>query len=211
MTDVAALAAHLASHPHVTGKRDIDVACAALELTQNSPGRPGDDAAAIAIAVAIYGLGLPAFVLQKILQPLYYAREDTKRPFYFAVVAMVINVVAAVGLSPVIGWIAPAIATTLAGWAMFGLLAYGARGFGLAAKFDSRFHKRIWRILAASVFMGGALWLGNVALQPLLGQAWWRGIGLLILIMIAAISYFGFGQLIGAFKLGEFKRTLKRG
>ena len=170
-----------------------------------------DDAAAIAIAVAIYGLGLPAFVLQKILQPLYYAREDTKRPFYFAVVAMVINVVAAVGLSPVIGWIAPAIATTLAGWAMFGLLAYGARGFGLAAKFDSRFHKRIWRILAASVFMGGALWLGNVALQPLLGQAWWRGIGLLILIMIAAISYFGFGHLIGAFKLGEFKRTLKRG
>ena len=36
MTDVAALAALLAAHPHVTGKRDIDVACAALDLTQNS-------------------------------------------------------------------------------------------------------------------------------------------------------------------------------
>ncbi len=47
MTDVAALAAMLAVHPHVTGKRDIDVACAALGLTQNSFGRPGDDAAAI--------------------------------------------------------------------------------------------------------------------------------------------------------------------
>lgn len=47
MIDVAALAAHLAAHPHVTGKRDIDIACAALDLTQNSPGRPGDDAAAI--------------------------------------------------------------------------------------------------------------------------------------------------------------------
>lgn len=47
MTSVAALAAHLAAHPHVTGKRDIDVACAALDLTQNSPGRPGDDAATI--------------------------------------------------------------------------------------------------------------------------------------------------------------------
>ncbi|MEQ8901200.1 MAG: sll0787 family AIR synthase-like protein [Roseovarius sp.] len=47
MIDVAALSAHLAAHPHVTGKRDIDIACAALELTQNSPGRPGDDAAAI--------------------------------------------------------------------------------------------------------------------------------------------------------------------
>lgn len=170
-----------------------------------------DDAAAIAIAVAIYGLGLPAFVLQKILQPLYYAREDTKRPFYFAVVAMIVNVVLAVGLSPFIGWFAPAIATTLAGWAMFGLLAYGARGFGLAAKFDARFHKRIWRILAASAIMGVALWIGNVAMQPLLGQSWWRGIGLLLLILIAAISYFGSGQIIGAFKLGEFKRALKRG
>lgn len=47
MINVAALAAHLATHPHVIGKRDIDVACAALDLTQNSLGRPGDDAAAI--------------------------------------------------------------------------------------------------------------------------------------------------------------------
>ncbi|MEL7803438.1 sll0787 family AIR synthase-like protein [Sulfitobacter pontiacus] len=47
MIDVAALAAHLAAHPHVAGKRDIDIACAALGLTQDSPGRPGDDAAAI--------------------------------------------------------------------------------------------------------------------------------------------------------------------
>ncbi len=170
-----------------------------------------DDAAAIAVAVAIYGLGLPAFVLQKILQPLYYAREDTRRPFYFAVVAMVVNVVLAIGLSPVIGWIAPAIATTTAGWAMFGLLAYGARGFGLAAKFDARFHKRIWRILIASALMGVALWISNLMMQPLLGQPWWRGIGLLLLMAIAALTYFGSGQLIGAFKLGEFKRALKRG
>tara|TARA_R110000796_G_scaffold68137_6_gene156224 strand:- start:4080 stop:5672 length:1593 start_codon:yes stop_codon:yes gene_type:complete len=170
-----------------------------------------DDAAAIAIAVAIYGLGLPAFVLQKILQPLYYAREDTRRPFYFAVVAMVVNVVLAVGLSPVIGWIAPAVATTAAGWAMFVLLAQGARGFGLAARFDARFHHRIWRILIASAVMGAALWVGNVLMQPLLAQPWWRGFGLLILMIIAALSYFGVGHLIGAFKLAEFKRAMKRG
>ena len=170
-----------------------------------------DDAAAIAIAVAIYGLGLPAFVLQKILQPLYYAREDTRRPFYFAVVAMVVNVVLAVGLSPVIGWIAPAVATTTAGWAMFALLARGARGFGLAARFDARFHQRIWRILIASAVMGAALWIANLLMQPLLAQHWWRGIGLLILMIIAALSYFGVGHLIGAFKLAEFKRAMKRG
>jgi AIR synthase-related protein len=47
MSDLAALAAEMAAHPHVTGKRDIDTACAGLGLTQQSPGRPGDDAAAI--------------------------------------------------------------------------------------------------------------------------------------------------------------------
>ena len=58
-----------------------------------------DDTAATALAVAIYGLGLPAFVLQKILQPLFFAREDTKSPFRYAVVAMVVNAAVAIGLA----------------------------------------------------------------------------------------------------------------
>ncbi len=170
-----------------------------------------DDTAAIATAVMIYGLGLPSFVLQKILQPVYFAREDTRRPFYFAVVAMVVNAALAVGLAPFIGWIAPAVATTLAGWTMFACLAIGARRFGDAAKFDARFHKRIWRILMASAAMGVALWLGNAALQPMLGLPWWRGLALVLLIVIGAVSYFGIGQLIGAFRLSEFKSAMRRG
>ncbi|MBO27841.1 MAG: murein biosynthesis integral membrane protein MurJ [Rhodobacteraceae bacterium] len=171
-----------------------------------------DDTAAIATAVMIYALGLPSFVLQKILQPIYFAREDTRRPFYFAVAAMVINAALAIGLAPFVGWIAPAIATTAAGWAMFAMLAIGARSFGAeVARFDARFHQRIWRIILASAAMGGALWLGNAALQPFLGLDWWRGLALLALILIGAVSYFGVGQLIGAFRLSEFRRSLRRG
>lgn len=170
-----------------------------------------DDSAAIATAVTIYGLGLPAFVLQKILQPVYFAREDTRRPFYFALVAMVVNAALAVGLAPFVGWIAPALATTLAGWAMFACLAIGARRFGDAARFDTRFHKRIWRILAASVVMGIVLVATNVALQPFIGLPWWRGLALLILIGVGALSYFGVGQLIGAFKISEFRNAVRRG
>ncbi|MFT6676555.1 MAG: putative peptidoglycan lipid II flippase [Sulfitobacter sp.] len=170
-----------------------------------------DDTAAIATAVMIYGLGLPAFVLQKILQPLYFAREDTRRPFYFALVAMVINAGLAFGLAPFVGWIAPAIATTFAGWAMFACLAIGVRRYGVAARFDRRFHKRIWRIIAASVVMGIALWVGNAVLQPFLGLPWWRGLALLVLIALGAASYFGTGQKIGAFRLSEFKGALRRG
>lgn len=124
---------------------------------------------------------------------------------------MVVNAVLAVGLAPFIGWIAPAVATTLAGWTMFACLAIGARRFGAAAKFDARFHKRIWRILIASAAMGVALWLGNAALQPMLGLPWWRGLALVMLLAIAAISYFGIGQLIGAFRLSEFKSAMRRG
>jgi putative peptidoglycan lipid II flippase len=169
-----------------------------------------DDAAAIATAVMIYGLGLPAFVLQKILQPVYFAREDTRRPFHYAVVAMVINAGLAVGLAPVAGWLSPAIAATTAGWAMFALLAIGARRYGTAAKFDTRFHKRIWRIIAASLVMGAALWFFELQLGALLAASGWRGLGLLILLVLGAITYFGSGQLIGAFRMSEFRGAMRR-
>ena len=170
-----------------------------------------DDTAAIAAAVTVYGLGLPAFVLQKILQPLYFAREDTKRPFYFAIVAMIINAGVAVGLAPYVGWIAPAIAATLAGWGMVALLAMGTRGYGLAARFDARLRRRIWRIVVASVVMGIALRIGSDALQVMLNTPWWRGLALILLLSIGAVTYFGTGQLIGAFKMSEFKGALRRG
>lgn len=48
--DLAALAAELAAHPSITGKRDIALATRALGLTGDSPGRPGDDAAPLARA-----------------------------------------------------------------------------------------------------------------------------------------------------------------
>jgi hypothetical protein len=62
-----------------------------------------DDTVATALALAVYGAGLPAFVLQKVLQPLYFAREDTRTPFRYALVAMVVNAVAAIGFAMLLG------------------------------------------------------------------------------------------------------------
>ena len=171
-----------------------------------------DDSASIAVAVAIYGLGLPAFVLQKVLQPLFFAREDTVTPFRYAVVAMVLNAAIALGLAPVIGWIAPAIATTIAGWAMVVLLAIGARRMGSVAQFDARFHSRIWRIIAASLSMGVILWFTSaILLGPFLGMAGWRYLALLVLVGTGIFSYFGLGQALGAFRLSDFRGALRRG
>ena len=109
-----------------------------------------DDTAATALAVAIYGLGLPAFVLQKILQPLYFAREDTQSPFRFALWSMAVNAVLALGLAPLIGFSAAALGTTIAGWTMAWQLWRGTRVYGEVAAFDDRLRHRLPRIAAAS-------------------------------------------------------------
>jgi len=169
-----------------------------------------DDTAATALAVAIYGLGLPAFVLQKTLQPLFFAREDTKRPFYYALIAMVLNAALAVGLSPVVGFTAAALGTSLTGWAMVFLLARGARTMGDAAKFDARFKSRLGRIVLAALGMGVILLVTSALLQPFFGIATIRYLALLALVVVGIVSYFGLGHLIGAFRLSEFKRNLRR-
>jgi putative peptidoglycan lipid II flippase len=169
------------------------------------------DVQAIALAVAIYGLGLPAFVLQKLLQPLYFAREDTRTPFRYAVWAMIINAGIAVGLHPVIGWLAPAVAASVAGWAMVALLHLGTRRMGEVARFDERFRRRAWRIAIASGVMGGLLWVcGNYGAW-LFQLPGWRYLALTALILAGASTYFVVGQLIGAFNLREFRQSLRRG
>ena len=170
-----------------------------------------DDTAATALAVTIYGLGLPAFVLQKALQPLYFAREDTKRPFYFAAVAMVVNAVVAIGLSFYIGYIAAAVATTLAAWVMVWQLARGSRSMGDAARFDDRFRYRIWRIIFASVLMGGVLMVAVLLVGPALGMAGVRYAALAFIVVLGMGSYFWLGQKLGAFRISEFKAAMRRG
>ena len=169
-----------------------------------------DDTAATALAVAIYGLGLPAFVLQKTLQPLYFAREDTKRPFYFALAAMVLNAALAIGLSPVIGFTAAAIGTTLTGWAMVVMLKIGAVRMGAAAQFDARFRDRLWRIIVSALAMGAILYGTAAMFAPVFAISGLRYIALAVLIAIGIIAYFGIGHLLGAFRLSEFKRAMRR-
>lgn len=169
-----------------------------------------EDTAATAMAVAIYGVGLPAFMLQKLLQPLFFAREDTRSPFHYAVIAMIINAGLAFGLYPIVGWIAPAIAASVAGWAMVGLLILGARRIGEEARFDDRLKRRAWRIVVASLGMGVVLYVAIHLFGWAFELSGWRYLALIILIKVAAATYFFLGHLLGAFELSEFKRALRR-
>jgi putative peptidoglycan lipid II flippase len=168
------------------------------------------DTAATALAVAVYGLGLPAFVLQKVMQPLYFAREDTRRPFRFAVWAMVVNAVVAVGLAPLIGYIAAAIATTVAGWTMVWQLARGARGMGAASGWDDRLRARLPRVVAASAAMGAVVLALGFALAGPLATPGLRYAALAGLVAGGIAAYGGFGLAFGAFSLTELRAALRR-
>ena len=168
------------------------------------------DTQATALATAIYGLGLPAFVLQKLYQPVFFAREDTRSPFNYAFVALAVNAAVAIGLSRYIGFTAAAYGATCAGWAMLACLWWGAQRFGPAASWDAQLRKRSFRILLASLGMGVVVWITARALEPVLQMDGLRLLGLVVILLVAVGSYALAGRLLGAFNFAELRQMIRR-
>jgi len=166
------------------------------------------DTAATAAALAIYAVGLPAFVLQKVVQPAYFAREDTRTPLRYAVVSMVVNVVIAVGGAPLAGYLAAAVGTTVAGWVNLALLWRGARGFGDGVVIDARLAHRWPRILAAALAMG-ALMLALAEVQAALLPGW-RVAGLAVIVAAGAAGFAAAAAALGAIRLADVRAALSR-
>ena len=80
------------------------------------------DSIATADALLIYALGLPAFVLIKVLVPAFFARENTKTPVLIAAICVCVNVVLNLLLMKVLGHLGIALATSISGWLNAGLL-----------------------------------------------------------------------------------------
>ncbi len=161
-------------------------------------------------ALAAYAIGLPAFVLQKVLQPLYYAREDTRSPFRFALWSMVVNLVLAVGLMPVMGFLAAAMATSVSAWVMVWQLWRGTLPMGEAARFDTRFRQRLPRIIAASALMGALLWVLSWAFAGQLATPGLRTLVLGGIILAGIATYFTAAAALGAVSLADLKSSLRR-
>ncbi|PQV56777.1 putative peptidoglycan lipid II flippase [Defluviimonas denitrificans] len=168
------------------------------------------DTVPTALALAVYGAGLPAFVLQKVLQPLYFAREDTRTPFRFAVWSMFVNAGLAIGLAPVLGFIAAALGTTLAGWVMTVQLWRGTRGMGEAARADDRLRARLPRVAGASLILGLFLWGAEWGLSDALSAHGHRYWALALLVVSGMAVYGAAAYALGAFRLSDFRSGLSR-
>ncbi|MGB5559091.1 MAG: lipid II flippase MurJ, partial [Paracoccaceae bacterium] len=121
-----------------------------------------------------------------------------------------VNAGLALGLAPVIGYLAAAFGTTAAAWAMVYLLWRGRGGMGHAAGFDPDFVIKARRILMAALAMGFCLLALNWLLHDALAMARWRYLALAGMVAGGAVSYFGIGQAIGAVSLSELRQLLRR-
>ncbi len=125
------------------------------------------DRMAAARALAVFAAGLPAFVLVKVFTPAFFAREDTTTPMLIGGLAVVVNVVVALSLMPVVGWIAAAIATALAGWVNAGLL-FGRLVAAGHWRLDADLVRRLPRLGLAALAMAAAVWAAQGLLADLL-------------------------------------------
>ncbi len=167
------------------------------------------DATATAMAVAIYGAGLPAFVLAKVVAPIFFAREDTKRPFQYALISMVVNVVLAIGLSPWFGYLAAAIGTSVAAWIMLAQLILGSRKYA-GIKLDTRLKNAMPRIVLSCVIMAVLLFGAAYGLSEYLATPRIRYLALAALVLISMVIYLGSILSSGAMKVADLRRMIKR-
>ena len=130
-------------------------------------------------------LGLPAYVLIKVLVPNYFARKDTRTPVYTAGGSLLINVALNLLLVPRLGVIGLALAGSAAAWcnviALYTILA--RRGHYHLTRLVL---SRIVRIALAAAFMGGVLWYA----VPY-GTDWYAGSVLQRIAAIAALVAVG--------------------
>lgn len=164
-----------------------------------------------AAALAAFASGLPAYVLVKVFQPSFFAREDMRTPMWFSLVTVVVNVVLSLALFPVLGHVAIAFATALSSWVNVVLLA---------ATLWRRNHfrpsavtiRRVAMVLLSSLAMGAVAYgLDRALVVPLEGGGLpARAAAVLLVIAVAAVVYFLLAVLTGAVDRTELKRAIAR-
>ncbi|MEP6786039.1 MAG: murein biosynthesis integral membrane protein MurJ [Sphingomonadales bacterium] len=163
-------------------------------------------------ALAAFSLGVPAYVLIKVLTPGFYARQDTKTPVRLAIVAMLVNLAGNLASVLVLdaGFVGIALSTAVSAWVNV-ILLWWALHRRDHMRLDTRFKSRALRIIAASAVMAGALALANPWIDVHTGRDLWeRIIALTILCGGGATIYGGAALVFGGAKLSEIRQQFLR-
>lgn len=161
-------------------------------------------AEATAAALAAFALGLPAYVLIKVLATGFFAREDTKTPVAVAAFCLLANVAVILATIGSLGHVGIALATSTASWLNAGLLAFLLARRG-ALEPSPRLRGRAFRLLALNLALALVLALAAERLAAVATVP-----GLALVIGLAAGAYLAAVHLVGAADLAEIRTALGR-
>ena len=161
-------------------------------------------------ALAAFSVGLPAYILVKVLTPGFYARSDTRTPVRFATISIGVNLALNLALIVPLQHMGPPLATAVAAWVNVALLyrALAQRGHFVA---DAQLRRRVWRLVGASVAMGAVMFFLNDLFTPYISGSWTiRTAAMLVLVgagcIVYAVACFG----TGAVRIGDLKALIRR-
>jgi putative peptidoglycan lipid II flippase len=176
------------------------------------------DTMATARALAAFAIGLPAFVLIKVLQPGFFAREDTRTPMRLAAINLVLNAggslalffaFKAAGLMPHVGI---ALATSVAAWVNAAML-WGALRLRGDFVVDARLARNVPLIGLASVLMGIGIFAAATVLDPMLRATSGLAVQAATLAGVVALGVALFASVVigtGVMSPAQLRRKLKR-
>jgi len=158
-----------------------------------------------AIALTFFAFGVPAFSILKIFSNFFFARNNTKLPFYLSVVSVIINILISVSLFNRIGFVIIPIATSISSWINVFLHFYFIKKMDFHS-FDSKFIYQFTRMLLSVVVMGIVLYLllGFLSDKFNYNESW-KFIYLFIIVIISLFSYLLISNFSGAFKFKDIK------
>ena len=154
-------------------------------------------------ALFYFAIGLPAFSLIKVFSAFFFARHNTKVPFYISLTSVLLNVFISVVFFKEVGFIIIPIATTISSWFNAILLFIFLKIKDLFS-FNLVFLNRFIKILLASVLMGiffkYVIYFFN---DKLLYEASFKAIYLIGAVVSGLIFYLLIAILIKAFKRSD--------
>jgi len=158
-----------------------------------------------AIALIFFAFGVPAFSILKIFSNYFFARNDTKTPFYLSLISVALNILISVSFFGKLGFVIIPIATSISSWINVFLHFYFIRKRNLY-NFDKIFIYKFPRMILSVVVMGVVLYflLGLFSDKFDYNESW-KLIYLFIIVIVSLISYFSVSNFLGAFKFRDIK------
>jgi len=168
------------------------------------------DAHFTALTLSIIALGLPAYVLVKVLTPGFYARRDTATPVKTAIVVLVANVILNFALIPAFGIAGLAAAVALSSWlncAILYALLHRRGHFRVEGWLASRLARQL---LAAAVMVAVLLGIRAGLTGWFSGSLGHRLAGVIAIVGGGMAVYFPLVWMLGGTDREAFKSLLKR-